>query len=254
MNHEFLAISPEVVNYFKSGSRIVVLTGAGISADSGVPTFRGKGGVWDRYDPHEVGTAEAMRKRPKKVWEMHEDLRQTIARCRPNPAHQAIAELETIFEHVTIVTQNVDNFHQEAGSSHVLELHGNAWRVKCTKEGTVREDHTMSYPELPPKCSCGAMLRPDVVFFDEPLDRTTIESAYSEASLADILLVVGTSAVVYPAAYIPILAKQTGSKIIEFNIEYTPLSTYADATIIEDACKSLPRLVQSLKTKYQKVR
>jgi NAD-dependent deacetylase len=251
MDSDYLTLLPEVVKFFKGGSRVVVLTGAGISADSGVPTFRGKGGVWDRYDPHEVGTAEAMRNRPKKVWEMHEDLRQTIAHSKPNPAHKAIADLETIFDHVTVITQNVDNFHQEAGSSHVLELHGNAWRVKCTKEGKVWEDRTLPYTELPPKCSCGAKLRPDVVFFDEPLNKTTIDAAYSEATLADIVLVIGTSAVVYPAAYIPILAKETGSKIIEFNIEYTPLSSFADATILDDACRSLPKLVGFVKTKFK---
>ena len=236
-----------VVKFFKPNSRIVALTGAGISASSGVPTFRGKGGVWDRYDPHEVGTAEAMRNRPKKVWEMHEDLRQTIANCKPNPAHYAIAELESVFKDVTVITQNVDNYHQEAGSSNVLELHGNAWRVRCTEDGRVWVDRTLPYPELPPKCSCGAMLRPDVVFFDEQLDKNIIDAAYSATILGDIILVIGTSAVVYPAAYIPILGKQTGSRIIEFNIEPTPLSAYTDTSIIHDACISLPKLVQLIK-------
>lgn len=240
----------KITDFFKPEQHIVVLTGAGISAKSGIPTFRGKGGIWDRYDPNEVGTAEALRLRPKKVWEMHEDLRQNIASCKPNSAHAAIAKLEEIYDNLTIITQNVDNYHQDAGSSKVLELHGNAWRVKCTEEKKSWEDRTIPYDELPPKCACGAMIRPDVVFFDEQLNKEVIDSAFSEAARANIILVIGTSCVVYPAAYIPILAKQTGARLLEFNIELTPISEFADESIIGDACTTIPELVKRIKAKF----
>ncbi len=242
----------KVADFFKKGYRISVLTGAGISAKSGVPTFRGKGGIWDKYDPHEVGTAEAIKLRPEKVWEMHEDLRRTIASNKPNPAHFAIAELEKVFESVTVITQNVDNYHQEAGSSNVLELHGNAWRVKCTKENKTWIDHTLNYDILPPKCKCGAILRPDVVFFNEPLSKEVIDTAYSEVIKANILMVIGTSCVVYPAAYLPILAKQTDAKLLEFNIELTPISEYADVTILGDATVTVPELLKRIFLKLKK--
>jgi NAD-dependent deacetylase len=242
----------KVAEFFKKGYRISILTGAGISAKSGIPTFRGKGGIWDRYDPNEVGTAEALKLRPEKVWEMHNDLRQTIASCKPNPAHFAIADLENIFENVTVITQNVDNYHQDAGSTQVLELHGNAWRVKCIKENKSWIDHELSYETLPPKCKCGAMLRPDVVFFNEPLNNEVIDTAFSEAARANIIMVIGTSCVVYPAAYIPILAKQTGAKLIEFNIELTPISGYADVSVLGDATHTVPELIRKIRIKFEK--
>jgi NAD-dependent deacetylase len=240
------------VKYFRTNSRIIVLTGAGISAESGVPTFRGKGGLWEKYDPEVVATEEAMRLRPEKVWEMHNELRQVIAKGRPNQGHIAIAELEDIFENVTVVTQNVDNYHQDAGSSNVLELHGNAWRVKCTVENKIWEDRTVPYKVLPPSCSCGAMLRPDVVFFGEPLDRDIIDRAISETSLANIILVVGTSYVVYPAAYLPVIAKETGCAVIDINTDLTPITNYSDVFLLGKSGEILPELVIRLKNKIKK--
>ena len=238
--------------HFKPDSRIVIVTGAGISAESGVPTFRGKGGLWEKYDPAEVATAEALSERPEKVWEMHDALRQTLNACKPNPAHHAIAELQRLFEHVTVITQNVDNYHQDAGSKQVIEMHGNAWRVKCTAEGTTWMDKTVPYKELPPKCSCGAMIRPDVVFFNEPLDPVVLETAFDEAENAEIMFVVGTSYLVYPAAYLPVLAKETGALLVEINIEVTPLFSSADFSLIGKAGTILPELVKQLKVTLKK--
>ena len=241
-----------LLKHFKPESQIVVLTGAGISAESGVPTFRGKGGLWEKYDPAVVATAEALKLRPREVWEMHDELRQIIAGCKPNPAHIAIAKLEKMFKNLTVVTQNVDNYHQDAGSTNVLELHGNAWRVKCTAEGTCWVDRTVPYKELPPKCSCGAMLRPDVVFFNEPLNQDVLETAFSIASKTDIMLVVGTSYTVYPAAYLPVLAKENDAVLMEFNIEPTPITSFANVSIFGKSGAILPELVKRLHSELKK--
>jgi NAD-dependent deacetylase len=239
-----------VIGHFKRDSQIVILTGAGISAESGIPTFRGKGGLWEKYDPNEVATAEAMRLRPKKVWEMHDALRQIINSCDPNPAHFAIAELENVFKNIIVITQNVDNKHQDAGSTSVTELHGNAWRVKCTVENKSWVDRTVPIKELPPRCSCGATLRPDVVFFGEQLDENIINGAYSEAARAEIMLVVGTSCVVTPAAYLPIIAKQSGAILIEINLEPSPISSLFDASLCGKAGMVMPKLVKRLREEF----
>ena len=235
-----------IVDFFKPKSNILVLTGAGMSEESGIPTFRGKNGLWTKYDPNEVATAEAIKNRLDKVWEMHQTLRKMVAENKPNPGHYAVSDLEKIFTNVTVITQNVDNYHQDAGSLKVIEVHGNAWRVKCTKENKSWVDKTLEYETLPPKCSCGAPLRPDVIFFNEPLKQEIIESAFTLAAITDIILVIGTSCVVYPAAYIPILAKESGAKLIEVNEEYTPISHLADASLIGKAGEILPELVKKL--------
>jgi NAD-dependent deacetylase len=198
-----------------------------------------------------VATAEALRLRPKQVWQMHDELRQTIANCKPNPGHFAIAELEKLYKSVAVITQNVDNYHQDAGSTNVLELHGNAWRVKCTAENRSWMDRTVPYNELPPKCKCGENLRPDVVFFNEPLDQTVLEAAFDESSKAQIMLVIGTSYVVYPAAYLPIYAKESGAALIEINIEVTPIYSMADVSIFGKAGEILPELLKKLKVKFK---
>jgi len=241
-----------LVKDLERDTRVVVFTGAGMSAESGIPTFRGKGGLWEKYDPAVVATAEALQLRPRAVWEMHDTLRQTIAACKPNPGHDAIAELEDLFSAVTVITQNVDNFHQDAGSTNVYELHGNAWRVKCVAEGKSWVDRTVPYEELPPKCQCGAMLRPDVVFFNEPLDEAVLNKSFIEAGKAKLMLIVGTSYTVYPAAYVPILAKQNGALLVEFNIEYTGLSAFADVSFYGKSGEILPLFVQKLKNHLAK--
>lgn len=252
MTKDLEPLLDSIAEQFKLDRRIVILTGAGMSEEGGIPTFRGKGGLWEKYDPEVVATAEAIISRPKQVWEMHDELRQIIAKCKPNPGHVALATLENVFKHVIIITQNVDNFHQDAGSINVLELHGNAWRVSCTQEHRSWEDRTVPITELPPICSCGSILRPDVVFFGEPLDEHVLSSAFTEASTANIMFVIGTSYVVYPAAYLPTLAKNNGALLIEINIEPTLFSEFADFSIMGKAGEVLPSLMKKIQTKFEK--
>ncbi len=250
MNKELRAQLESTTQHFKPSTKITILTGAGMSAESGIPTFRGKGGLWEKYDPEECATAEAMRERPWRVWEMHDELRQVLARHKPNPGHFAIAQLEELFENLVVITQNVDNYHQDAGSTRVLEMHGNAWRVRCTAEDRSWMDKTVPYPKLPPKCQCGADLRPDVVFFNEQLDRDVLNSAFGETVKADVFLVIGTSYVVVPAAYLPLMAKENGAVLININTEPTDIAAFADISILGRAGEILPKLVKMLKGKF----
>lgn len=232
-----------ISDIFRSAKHVVVLTGAGISVEGGVPTFRGKGGLWDKYDVDEYATAEALANRPENVWEMHHELRKTVAECKPNPAHYTIAKMEEYFSDFKVVTQNVDNYHQDAGSTDVIELHGNIWKDKCMDEGKVTVNKKLPIKELPPKCdSCGAMLRPDVVFFGEALDPEVLSKAIQAAEFCDLMFVIGTSAVVQPAASLPFIAKQHNAVVVEVNIEATSVSFIADRSYYGKAGEVLPKL------------
>ncbi|HEX2061528.1 MAG TPA: NAD-dependent deacylase [Thermoanaerobaculia bacterium] len=175
--------------------RVVVMTGAGVSADSGIPTFRGPGGLWRNFHPEELATPQAFGRDPQLVWEWYEWRRGLIREAKPNAAHEALARLPGAL----IVTQNVDGLHARAGSRDIVELHGNIFRVRCVREGRPRM-HEEAFPDLPPRCDCGALLRPDVVWFGEALPEEGMARAVSELHRADLLLVIGTSGVVYPAA------------------------------------------------------
>jgi len=222
--------------------RLVVLTGAGVSAESGVPVFRGPQGLWRQFRPEELATPQAFARDPKLVWEWYDWRRQLVARCRPNPAHLTLARMEQVLPEMTLVTQNVDGLHQRAGSHHVLELHGNIWRTRCVQEGTATSLADVPLPEIPPRCRCGALLRPDVVWFGESLDPRILQTAMEAASRAEVMLVVGTSAAVYPAAQLPIVALENGAYVIEVNPETTSLSPLAHERWAEPAGKGLPRL------------
>ncbi|HBO84258.1 MAG: NAD-dependent protein deacylase [Deltaproteobacteria bacterium GWC2_42_11] len=218
-----------------SAKNVVALTGAGISAESGVPTFRGKDGLWRNFRPEELATPEAFRNNPKLVWEWYEWRRQIIKPLKPNKGHEIIARFENRFHQFMLITQNVDGLHQKAGSKNILELHGNIWRVKCTKENKTSINTEVPLPSLPPYCECGSILRPDVVWFGEPLPNHAIQAAYDAAGACDLMIVVGTSAVVQPAASLPIIAKQQGAFIVEVNAEETPISHIADEFLIGKA-------------------
>jgi len=222
-------------------AEVVVLTGAGISAESGVPTFRGAAGLWRTYRPEDLATLDAFRRDPTLVWEWYDWRRGLIARCAPNAAHRTLAEMEQTIENFVLITQNVDGLHQRAGSRHVLELHGNLWRMRCTMEGIVVEDYRVPLPSIPPRCECGALMRPDVVWFGESLPAEVMSAAYAAVQRCRLMLVVGTSGVVYPAAALPQLAHQCGAYVVEFNVERTPLSLYADEVILGPAAVELPR-------------
>ncbi len=233
--------------YLASSSFAIALTGAGVSAESGIPTFRGKGGLWERYDPEEVATAEALRRNPELVWKLHVELMKIAFSARPNPAHAALAELEEVGVLKCVVTQNIDDLHRVAGSKCVVELHGNIKWVRCTS-CTYRAKVKKPPEEVPPKCPvCGSLLRPDVVFFGEPLPESALRKAYDLCVKADVMLVVGTSAVVMPAGMLPHVVKEGGGRVIEVNLEPSAISPIADITILGKAGEVMPKIVAHVK-------
>lgn len=238
---------------FSQFQRSAVLTGAGISAESGVPTFRGQGGLWRQYRPEQLATPQAFARDPKLVWEWYDWRRGLIGACQPNPAHHTLAEMEARLPDFTLITQNIDGLHRLAGNQRVLELHGDIWRMRCTREGTRLVDRTTPLPELPPRCpQCGALLRPDVVWFGEALPADVLQAAFDHAAACDIMLVVGTSAVVQPAASLPLVAKQNGAVLVEVNPQPTPLSDYVDLSLRQPAARALPQLWGTWQNQLQK--
>lgn len=220
---------------------LVALTGAGISAESGVPTFRGAEGLWRDYSPQQLATPQAFRRNPDLVWEWYAWRRELIASCQPNAAHHALVEMERTITDFTLITQNVDGLHQAAGSERVLELHGNIWRLRCTRCGNISEDHRIPLPDLPPQCpDCAGLLRPDVVWFGEALPREVLAASWEAAAQCRTMLVIGTSAVVEPAASLPLVALGNEARLVEINPEATPLSNHAHRTIREPAGEALP--------------
>jgi NAD-dependent deacetylase len=220
-----------------------VLTGAGISAESGVPTFRGTGGLWREYKPEDLATPEAFARDPKLVWEWYNWRRELIAKARPNPGHKALVDLEVRKRNFTLITQNVDGLHDLAGSGKILKLHGDIWRMRCTQCGANWPDRRASLPKLPPHCACGGLARPGVVWFGEPLpDGMILEAEHAVAS-AQVLLAIGTSAVVYPAAGLIPLAKSQGVRVIEVNPEPTAFSESVDRSLRGKAGEILPELL-----------
>lgn len=223
------------------GRSIAVLTGAGISAESGVPTFRGEDGLWRSFRAEDLATPHAFRADPKLVWEWYAWRRELIGDCQPNPAHRTLAEIEEA-EDVVLITQNVDGLHRLAGSRQVVELHGNIWRMRCTRSCRPPwEDRSVPLPEIPPHCpDCEALARPDVVWFGESLPGQSLEAAFAAVQHCEVMLVIGTSAMVQPAASLPLLALQSGTYVIEINPQPTPISGAVDETIRQPAAVALP--------------
>ncbi|HOK45161.1 MAG TPA: NAD-dependent deacylase [Bryobacteraceae bacterium] len=231
--------------WIREARAIAVLTGAGISAESGVPTFRGPGGLWRQYSPEQLATPEAFARDPRLVWEWYDWRRCKVAGARPNAGHLALAALEEAKPRFTLITQNVDGLHDRAGSRSIIKLHGDLWTVRCTACARERRDERVPLPELPPRCECGALLRPGVVWFGEPLPAGPWEEAQRAVREADVLLVVGTSAVVYPAAGLVPLAAACGARVIECNLEETPFSAEVDKSFRGRAGELLPQLIAS---------
>jgi NAD-dependent deacetylase len=232
-----------VASWMRAAERVVVLTGAGISAESGVPVFRGRGGLWRQFRPEQLATPEAFDRQPELVWEWYLWRRTRIAAVHPNAGHLAIAGWERQRGGVSVLTQNVDGLHARAGSVGATELHGNVWRVRCAAGcGFAARDDATAGPRTRFRCHCGAWLRPDVVWFGEALDAAAIETAVAAAAEAEVLLVVGTSSVVYPVAALPEIARQRGARIVEVNVEETALTAAADAVLRGTAGAVLPRL------------
>ncbi len=224
-----------------ASTKIVVLTGAGISAESGVPTFRDKGGIWDRYDLMSVATAEAFESDPKVVWRFYNERRRQAKSVKPNPAHYALVRLEQILPegNFALITQNVDHLHRHAGSKHLYHMHGELAKVRCTRCGTVRET-LEDLPELP-RCGCGGLLRPHVVWFGEiPFDTDKLYELVEECG---VFLVVGTSGVVHPAATFVIHAKRSGAVTVGVNLETPENRHYIDHFYQGKAGEVIPKLV-----------
>ncbi|MDQ1333782.1 MAG: NAD-dependent protein deacylase [Thermodesulfobacteriota bacterium] len=228
----------------KNAERVAVLTGAGVSAESGVPTFRGADGLWKNYQATELATPEAFAKDPELVWEFYNWRRGLIAQKACNPAHTALTALERLIPDFTLITQNVDGLHLLAGSRHVLEIHGNIWRARCTRCGKETMDRAPDMGRRPTCAACGGLLRPAVVWFGESLDPRILRQAIEAAQQCRIMLVVGTSSVVQPAASLAFTAKSGGAMLAEINLEKTPNSDLMDIVILGKAGEILPRLVE----------
>jgi NAD-dependent deacetylase len=239
------ALPDRLVAALRAARDVAVLTGAGVSAESGVPTFRdAQQGLWAQFDPRELATPSAFARNPKRVWDWYAMRREMVARVAPNPAHFALAELERRVPAFLLATQNVDGLHQRAGSVRVVELHGNITRVRCADEGTVVARWREPTDALPPRCpACGAFLRPDVVWFEETLPTAALAAAEGAARRCAVLIVAGTSAEVYPAAALPAQAQRAGALVVEVNPNETALSAAADYALRGPAGVVLPALV-----------
>src|SRR5450432_216032 len=241
-------IQAELIARLAAAERVVALTGAGISAESGVPTFRdAQTGLWAKYRPEELATPEAFRKQPKLVWDWYQWRRALVAQAEPNLGHRALSELEQLVPEFSLLTQNVDGLHQRTGSRRVIELHGNIFDTLCFDEGTP----VLTWDEdgaVPPRCPrCAGLLRPGVVWFGEPLPAAALASAFRAAAECQLLLSIGTSSLVHPAARLPYDAKAAGALIVEINQADTPLSERADYVLRGSAGEILPQLVARLR-------
>lgn len=228
--------------FLESARSIGVLTGAGISAESGLKTFRDSGGLWEDHSIEEVATPEGFARDPRRVWAFYNTRRKAAHAALPNAAHQALAQLEERCR-LTILTQNIDGLHQKAGSRNVVELHGSIWKVRCTGCGLVSSEQPIELPPLPHCTSCRNLLRPHVVWFGEQLDVDILRAAQGVVEACDLFLVVGTSAVVQPAASYPFIASHRGKPVIEVNKEKTPVSEIASISLLGLAGEILPEII-----------
>ncbi|MEW6238012.1 MAG: NAD-dependent deacylase [Candidatus Omnitrophota bacterium] len=227
---------------------VFVITGAGISAESGVPTFRDAGGLWKKIDPYKVATPEAFAADPKFVWQWYDQRRTQLLTCNPNPAHEALALLERRKERYFLLTQNVDDLHEQAGSQQLSHVHGSIWELRCTDENVVSVDRRAPLPELPPRCpKCGGLLRPNVVWFGESIDAAAVDATerFLSQGEADVILVIGTEASFGYIAHWAMRARGAKGTIIEINLGETGFSSSADLDLRDRAGEILPRITST---------
>lgn len=232
----------ELVQKLRVAQQVVVLTGAGVSAESGIPTFRAaQTGLWAQYNPAELATPQAFQKNPRLVWEWYTWRRELVAQAKPNPAHFALVQMQKYVSQFTLITQNVDGLHQQAGSQAVMELHGNINRTKCFQQEHLVASWSPT-EAIPPHCPyCGGLLRPDVVWFGENIPTLVFQSAREATEQCDMFFSIGTSSLVYPAALLPLIARQATR--VEINSEATPLTSQVHFTLRGSAAQLLPALI-----------
>ena len=236
----------EVTARLAAAHSVAVLTGAGISADSGVPTFRGADGLWRNFRAEDLATPEAFERDPRLVWEWYNWRRELIATKKPNPAHDTVAAMERLFSRFWLITQNVDGLHRDAGSTKLSEIHGNIWKVRCTACGLVEDNRQVPIPLLPACAACGKLVRPHIVWFGESLAQEDIARSYEALESCDVLLIIGTSGIVYPAASFAPVAKSVGAFVVEVNPDTTPNSGVVDVALQGRAKDIIPRLLSRL--------
>lgn len=241
-------LSEALLERLAGATRVAALTGAGVSAESGIATFRDPGGLWARFRPEELAHVDAFLANPERVQGWYAYRREIVHRAEPNPAHRALARLEALYGDFTLITQNVDDLHRRAGSTHVVELHGNLTRNYCIACGApASPGHLDAAPEGPVRCAaCGGLVRPDVVWFGEALPEDAVADAWQAASRAEVFLSIGTSGVVYPAAELPLVAARAGAYVVEVNIEPSAVSDAADELLLGSAGSVLPALVDAV--------
>lgn len=236
-------IPESLIDRLGRARRVVFATGAGISAESGVPTFRGEGGIWNKMRPEELASVDGFMQNPNLVWEWYQHRRDLMSAVAPNPGHHAIAAFEKHFPDAVVITQNIDGLHRRAGSTRILELHGNISRNKCFDCGRLYEREIDPDAALP-RCGCGGMIRPDVVWFGEMLPHDILQAAFEASEAAEVFFSVGTSAVVQPAASLPLVAARRGACLVEVNMEPTPLTPVADIFLQGKSGEILPLLLE----------
>ena len=244
-----VVIADAVVQSLRRAARVAVITGAGMSAESGVPTFRGAGGLWRSFRAEDLATPDAFARDPQTVWDWYRWRQRLIADAPPNAGHATLAALQTSRPGWRVLTQNVDGLHQRAGSREVIELHGSIWRLRCSACGRREDavpDHRADATMPLPRCQCGALMRPDVVWFGEALDHDLLSMAWTLVEQADAVLVIGTSAIVYPVAALPDAARARNVPLVEINVEDTPLTMRATHVVRAPAAAALPALERLL--------
>lgn len=248
LDHELNDLIEKAAKLLAKSHWTAALTGAGISVDSGIPDFRSPGGLWDRFDPFEYAHIDAFKRNPERVWTMLKEMSAMVRDAKPNPAHIALAKLEELDVVKVVITQNIDNLHQKAGTKNIIEYHGNSEYLVCIKcNKRYPADEVEKKGKFPPRCDdCGTILKPDVVFFGEPIPFQALVESQHHAQECDVMLVIGTSGMVQPAASLPYIAKNTGSTIIEVNMTKTVLTgSVVDIHIIGSSSIILPLLVSA---------